>query len=220
MIFPRRGSSLSFGLRLTPPYSLFSDRNYANIEPQERFKNIEFHKWDFKGNWYNALIQNLVLALHAEFGYLGFYNKGIGAPPFERFEVGGDGLSGYDVTGTDVVGLRGYENGSISQQPGEGYYSLGATIYNRYWAELRYPFSLNPSATIYGLIFLEGGNAWREWNEFNPLSIKRSAGLGVRAFLPMFGMLGVDFGYGFDPSNVNPSEKSGPQWHFVLGQQF
>jgi outer membrane protein insertion porin family len=220
MIYPRRGSSISLGLRLTPPYSLFSDRNFANISVEERFKNIEFHKWDFKGSWYNALVQNLVLALHAEFGYLGFYNKGIGAPPFERFEVGGDGLSGYDVTGTDVIGLRGYENGSISQQPGESYYSLGATIYDRFYAELRYPFSLNPSATIYGLVFMEGGNAWREWNDFNPLSIKRAAGLGIRAFLPMFGMLGVDFGYGFDPSNYNPSEKSGPQWHFVLGQQF
>jgi outer membrane protein insertion porin family len=219
MIYPRRGSSISFGVQLTPPYSLFSKRNFANIIAEERFKNIEFHKWSFKGNWYNALIQNLVLALHAEFGYLGYYNRSIGSPVFERFIVGGDGLSGYDLTGTDVIGLRGYENGSISQIPGQSY-SLGATIYNRYYAELRYPFSLNPSATIYGLIFIEGGNAWYKWSDFNPLSIKRSAGVGVRAFLPMFGLLGVDFGYGFDPSNYQPSEVSGPQWHFVLGQQF
>jgi outer membrane protein insertion porin family len=223
MIFPRRGSSLSLSLRITPPYSLFSDRNFANIEPEERYKNVEFHKWDFSGSWYNTLIQNLVLALHAEFGYLGHFNKDIGAAIFERYEVGGSGLAGYDITGTDIIALRGYEDGgSVSNlgQNSSGYSNLGANLYNRFFAEIRYPFSLNPSATIYGLAFIEGGNAWLEWKDFNPLAVKRAAGIGVRAFLPMFGMLGVDWAYGFDPSNAVPGEKSGPQWHFFLGQQF
>jgi outer membrane protein insertion porin family len=219
MIFPRRGSSLSLSLRLTPPYSLFSDRNFANLDPQERYKNIEFHKWDFQGSWYNSLIQNLVLALHAEFGYLGHYNKDIGAAIFERYEVGGSGLAGYDLTGTDIIALRGYEDGGSVSSLGQSS-NLGANLYDRFYAELRYPFSLNPSATIYGLAFMEGGNAWLEWKDFNPLSVKRAAGIGVRAFLPMFGMLGVDWAYGFDPSNAVPGEKSGPQWHFFLGQQF
>lgn len=214
MIFPRRGSSLSLSLRLTPPYSLFSDRNFANLDDEEKYKNIEFHKWDFQGSWYNSLIQNLVLALHAEFGYLGHYNDDIGAAIFERYEVGGSGLAGYELTGNDVIALRGYDDGTLTPA------SLGANLYNRFYAELRYPFSLNPSATIYGLTFIEGGNAWMEWSEFNPLSIKRAAGIGVRAFLPMFGMLGVDWAYGFDPSNTVPNEISGPQWHFFLGQQF
>ncbi len=224
MIYPRRGSSLSLSLRVTPPYSLFQNLDYSDMDAEEKYQNVEFHKWNFKGNWYLALVQKLVLALHAEFGYLGEYNKNLGPPPFEKFEVGGDGLSGYDLTGTDVVALRGYENGSISPKtyyPNSRYGSPDANIYSRYYMEIRYPFSLNPSATIYGLVFLEGGNAWRTWGEFNPFAIKRSAGLGVRAFLPMFGLLGVDWGYGFDPSNSEPF--AGPhkhQWHFVLGQQF
>jgi outer membrane protein insertion porin family len=226
-IFPRRGSSLSLSLRLSPPYSLFVEKDYANMDVSDKFRNVEFHKWSFTGNWYTTLFDNLVLALHAEFGYLGSYTSekdGLGPPPFEKFQVGGDGLSGYDLTGTDVIALRGYENGSISPKVkynANRYAHTDGNIYNRYYTELRYPFSLNPSATIYGLLFAEGGNAWRDWGNFNPLSIKRSAGIGVRAFLPMFGMLGVDWGYGFDPSNDNPfGGPSGSQWHFVLGQQF
>ncbi len=224
MIYPRKGSSLSLSLRVTPPYSLFQNLDYSTMDVEAKYRNVEFHKWNFKGNWYITLIQNLVLALHAEYGYLGQYNKALGPPPFEKFEVGGDGLSGYDLTGTDVIGLRGYENGSISPRtyyPNSSYGSPDANVYNRYYVELRYPFSLNPSATIYGLAYLEGGNAWRTWGEFNPFAIKRSAGLGIRAFLPMFGLLGVDWGYGFDPSNTNPfGGPSAHQWHFVLGQQF
>jgi len=223
MIYPRRGSSLTLSLRVTPPYSLFQNIDYSDMDADKKYKFVEFHKWNFKGNWYTSLIQNLVLALHAEFGYLGQYNRELGPPPFEKFEMGGDGLSGYDLTGTDVIGLRGYENQSISPRDYSysKYGSPDANIYSRYYVELRYPFSLNPSATIYGLAYLEGGNAWRTWGEFNPFAIKRSAGLGIRAFLPMFGLLGVDWGYGFDPSNTEPySGPSGHQWHFVLGQQF
>lgn len=221
MIYPRRGSAFTLALQLTPPYSLFSDKDYDNISSQEIYKNIEFHKWTFSGAWYTSLIGNLVLAVKAEFGYLGAYNQTIGPPPFEKFEVGGSGLSGYDLYGTDVVALRGYDDGSISYYKYvNGQRANNTNIYTRYIAELRYPFSLNPSATIFGLVFLEGGNAWIAWDSFNPFSVKRSAGVGIRAFLPMFGLLGVDWGYGFDPDNLNPN--AGPsrgQWHFVLGQQ-
>ncbi len=217
MIYPRKGSAFSLGLRITPPYSLFNNIDYSEVTYSERYKNIEFHKWTFSSAWYVSLIEKLVLALKADFGYLGSYNKDIGAPPFEKFDVGGSGLSGYNLYGTDVIALRGYEDGSIT--PYENGRSAG-NIYTRYFAEIRYPFSLNPSATIYGLVFVEGGNAWGHWDQFNPFAVKRAAGLGVRAFLPMFGMLGIDWAYGFDPSNANPYVKSGPQWHFVLGQQF
>lgn len=222
-IYPRRGSSLSLSLTLTPPYSLFQDLDYDDMDAEEKFKNVEYHKWNFKGNWYVSLIQNFVLAVRTEFGYLGQYNRELGPPPFEKFEVGGSGLTGYDLTGTDIIALRGYDDGSISPKTyySSGYGSADANIYTRYFMELRYPFSLNPSATIYGLVFLEGGNAWQKWNEFNPFAIKRSAGVGVRAFLPMFGLLGVDYGWGFDPSNTYPN--AGPSkghWHFILGQEF
>ncbi|MGD2035383.1 MAG: outer membrane protein assembly factor BamA [Bacteroidales bacterium] len=223
MIYPRKGSSFSLGLRLTPPYSLFDDTDYSETTYSERFRNIEFHKWTFSGAWYTSLIQNLVLALKTEFGYLGAYKNTIGPPPFEKFDVGGSGLSGYNLYGTDVIALRGYEDGSVTPYEyiqEEGRRVSAGNIYTRYFAELRYPFSLNPSATIYGLIFVEGGNAWGKWDQFNPLAVKRSAGVGIRAFLPMFGMLGIDWGYGFDPDNQTPGVRSGGQWHFVLGQQF
>ena len=217
-IYPRNGSSISVGVRFTPPYSLFSNKDYSQLENAEKFKWVEFHKWSFNGSWFSSLVGNLVLAVHSEFGYLGFYNKQIGAPPFEKYAVGGDGLAAtYSIAGTDIIALRGYENQSLSPKNSRGV--TNANIYDRFYFELRYPVSLNPSATIYGLVFMEGGNAWTNWNEFDPFNLKRSAGVGVRAFLPMFGLLGVDFGYGFDAPWAS-SKRSGPQWHFVLGQQF
>jgi outer membrane protein insertion porin family len=226
MIFPRKGSAFSIGVRFTPPYSLLNNKDYTEMTQTQKYQYIEFHKWDFSGAWYTSLIGNLVLALHTQFGYLGFYNKDIGPSPFEKFDVGGSGLAGYDLTGTDVVALRGYLDGQLTPYKttglavGERPYKNG-NIYTRYYAELRFPFSLNPSATIYGLLFLEGGNCWQEWSEFNPFFIKRSAGVGVRAFLPMFGLLGVDWGYGFDNQvNEGPNHVHGGEWHFVLGQQF
>lgn len=221
MIYPRKGSSFSLGVRVTPPYSLISGKDYSNMEFAEKFKFIEFHKWTYSGKWFTSLIQNLVLAVNTEFGFVGGLNSQIGPPPFEKFDVGGDGLTGYSYYGTDVVALRGYENQSLTPKNAQGYDN--GNIYTRYYAEIRYPFSLNPSATIYGLVFVEAGNCWQKWGEFNPFTVKRSAGIGVRAFLPMFGLLGIDWGYGFD----HPWEpitdyygKSGGQWHFVLGQQF
>jgi outer membrane protein insertion porin family len=224
MIYPRKGSSFSLGVRVTPPYSLLNGKDYSDMTYAEKFKLVEFHKWNFNASWFTSLIQNLVLAVHTEFGYVGALNSKIGPPPFEKFDVGGDGLSGYSLTGTDVVALRGYENQSLTPRKSEmvdGVYKTydNGNIYTRYYTELRYPFSLNPSATIYGLLFLEGGNCWQEWAEFNPFFVKRSVGVGVRAFLPMFGLLGVDYGWGFDPA-YGKTEKSGGQWHFVLGQQF
>ena len=220
-IYPRRGSVFTIALQATPPYSLFDNRDYSELEFEEKYKMIEFHKWTLDAAWYTSLVGNLVLATKAEFGYLGHYNKDIGPAPFEKFDVGGSGLSGYNLFGSDVIPLRGYPDGQItprsirtdSETP--TYYDNG-NLYTRYYIELRYPFSLNPSATIYGLTFIEGGNAWVDWESFNPFAIKRSAGIGIRAFLPMFGLLGIDWAYGFDPI---VGRDPGPEFHFVIGQQ-
>ena len=217
-IYPRNGSSFSLSLQVTPPYSLISGKDYnkPGITDQERYRWIEYHKWKFKADWYMSLAGNLVLYTRAHFGYLGYYNKNIGPSPFEGFDVGGDGLTGYNLYGRETIGLRGYENGSLTPIVGG---NKSGNVYNKYTIELRYPFSLNPSATIFGLVFLEGGNAWYSINDFNPFLIKRSAGVGLRAFLPMFGLLGIDWGYGFDVIPGQPSANKG-QFHFTIGQQF
>ena len=215
-IYPRRGSEFSVSVQATLPYSLWDGKNYDDpkMSDQERYRWIEFHKWQFKAQWFQALTpnSNLVLMAKAEMGYLGSYNKNK-VSPFERFEVGGDGMSGYNMYGIDIIGMRGYEDGALD--PGNNY-SRG---YNKYTMELRYPIILKPSSQIYVLGFLEGGNAFDSWRKFSPFKIKRAAGFGVRLYLPIVGMLGIDWGYGFDPP-VNSTEKSGSQFHFVLGQQF
>lgn len=215
-IYPRRGSEFSVSVQLTPPYSLWDGKDYRNqnMSDQDRYRWIEFHKWQFKAQWFQALTQNsnLVLMLKAEMGYLGSYNKNK-VSPFERFEVGGDGMSGYNIYGIDVISMRGYEDGALDPTSD---YSRG---YNKYTAELRYPVILKPSSQIYVLGFLEGGNAFESWKKFSPFKIKRSAGFGVRLYLPVVGMLGIDWGYGFD-APANSSTKSGSQFHFVMGQQF
>lgn len=229
MIYPRKGSSFSLTVQLTPPYSLF---NHADTitDLYERNKNIEFHKTSFNATWYTELVKDLVLAVKAEFGALGYYNHKIGYPAFEKFDMGGSGLSGYTFAGTDVVPLRGYSDGALTPRirftNSEGVTSSYANgnVYTRYYAELRYPISLNPSATLYGLAFLEGGNVWATWDEFNPFRIKRSAGVGIRAFLPMFGLLGFDWGYGFDglydPTSGKETGGRKGEFHFIIGQQF
>ena len=216
-IYPRTGSEFSLSLTLTPPYSLFQKNvDYAdpNLPDYKRYKWIEYHKWQFKAQWYYPLTNNnkLVLMARAEMGYLGSYNKNKPSP-FEGFDVGGDGMSGYNIYGIDIIAMRGYEDGALD--PGSNY-SRG---YNKYTAELRYPIILKPSSQIYVLGFLEGGNAFDSWKKFSPFKIKRSAGFGVRLYLPVVGMLGIDWGYGFD-APANSSTKSGSQFHFVLGQQF
>ena len=216
-IYPRRGSDFSISVQATLPYSLWDGKDYADesMPDAERYQWIEFHKWQLKSQWFQALTpnQNLVLMVKAEMGYLGHYNKHK-TSPFERFEVGGDGMSGYNIYGIDIISMRGYEDGALD--PINDYYSIA---YNKYTAELRYPVILKPSSQIYVLGFLEGGNAFDSWESFSPFKIKRSAGFGVRLYLPVVGMLGIDWGYGFD-APAGQTDKSGSQFHFVMGQQF
>ena len=235
-IYPRQGSDFTFSLQLTPPYSLFrkhsfdadgnridvnsyKDVNYDNWTSQQRYKWIEYHKWKFSGAIYTKLIGDLVLMSKAQFGYLGYYNRKWGYSPFEGFQVGGDGMSGYNTYGADIIPLRGYENYSLTPMELTPYsqsgYSYAGNIYDKFTVELRYPVVLQPQSTIFVLGFLEGGNCWSDIRNFNPFQIKRSAGVGVRVFLPMIGLLGIDWGYGFDDSQYG-----GSQFHFVIGQQF
>ena len=195
---------------------------YINTEINERentkkYSWAEYHKWKFNGKWFLRIWDDLVLAVNTEFGYLGYYNQDIGYTPFGRFDVGGDGLSGYSLYGVETIGLRGYENGSLTPKDSNG--SDAGNVYEKINFELRYPLSLKPQAVVYLLGFVEAGNAWQDINSYNPFSIKRSAGIGIRAFLPMFGLLGVDWGYGFDEIPGQP-DANGSQFHFVIGQQF
>lgn len=239
-IYPRQGSDFSFSIQLTPPYSLlrkknrgildangnptkvsnWRDINYDMQTSQNRYKWIEYHKWTFKGAIYTKLVGDLVLMARAQFGYLGYYNRNWGYSPFEGFRVGGDGMSGYDTYGSEIVSLRGYENYSLTPQGTSSYNTTGnyyaGNVYDKFTVELRYPVVLQPQSTIYALVFLEGGNCWSDIRNFNPFQIRRSAGVGVRVFLPMIGLLGVDWGYGFD----NHDGQGGSQFHFVIGQQF
>ncbi|MFO7829007.1 MAG: POTRA domain-containing protein [Bacteroidales bacterium] len=187
------------------------------LEQKEKFKWVEYHKWKYKGAWYLKVWDNLVLATNTEFGYLGYYNKDIGYTPFGRFDVGGDGMSGYNLYGVETIALRGYENGSLTPRDASG--RKAGNVYQKINFELRYPVALKPQATVYILGFVEAGNAWSDINNYNPFKIKRSAGVGLRAFLPMFGLLGVDWGYGFDDI-PGVEDANGSQFHFVIGQQF
>lgn len=230
-IFPTAGSDFSISLKVTPPYSLFSGKNFGDLKNQEEFQNedgtpnqslidqerfrfLEFYKVKFKGTWYNSLYANkLVLRANAELGFLGSYNSERGTPPFERFFLGGDGLGNFSLDGRETIGLRGYPNQSLSPTID------GGTIYNKFSLELRYPLTLGQAASIYTLGFLEGGAAFEEFKDYNPFDLNRSAGFGIRIFMPAFGLLGIDFGYGFD--NLPGSLKAnGWETHFIIGQQF
>jgi len=198
-IFPKSGSRISLSMQLTPPYTALgiggSDRNFDEETAQERFKLLEYHKWRFNAEWFTSLVGDLTLRASAKIGMLGFYNEDIGLSPFERFVLGGDGLANQQtgLLGYDLLALRGYEIEDLpSSEDG------GASVFDKFTLELRYPLSLNPSATIYVLAFAEGGNSWRSFRDFNPFDIRRSAGMGLRVFLPMFGTLGFDYGLGFD----------------------
>lgn len=223
LIYPRSGSSFTLSLQATPPYSAISGQDMSNAPDEVKYNWIEFHKWTFKSDYYFPITNDdkMVLNTRFAFGYLGHYNKDIGPSPFENFYVGGDGMTGYSFYGRDVIALRGYTNGSLTPtDPVRGVSS--GNVYSKITFELRYPISLNPSATIFALAFLESGRAWYQLKEYNPFKMNRSAGIGVRANLPMFGLLGIDWGYGFDqvpdPANYPNSNKS--QFHFVIGQQF
>ena len=225
-MFPRRGSEFMASVTLTPPWSKFDNKDYSKLatdrtsatyeqEQQEKYRWIEYHKWKFKARTFTALTSGqkcFVLMSRVEFGILGSYNKDKKSP-FENFYVGGDGMSGYSTGyAQETIGLRGYENGSLTPWSAPGY------AYDRFTLELRYPFMLG-NTTIYGLTFLEGGNAWYDTKKFNPFDMKRSAGVGVRIFLPMVGMMGIDWAYGFDKA-LSTGTKGGSQFHFILGQEF
>ena len=213
--FPRQGSNFLLSIKLSPPYSMFDNiDDYSSLTDQEKYKWVEYYKWKFKATWFSPFTEKLILATKTEFGFLGGYNDQLGISPFERFYVGGDGLSGmgYMNDGRELVALRGYSNNSLSPQ-------TGATIYNKYTAELRYALSLNPTSTMYALAFLEAGNAWEDFDNFNPFGIKRSVGIGVKIMLPMIGMMGLDYGWGLDEIIGNP-DANGGQFHFSIGQNF
>ncbi|MBR1415146.1 MAG: outer membrane protein assembly factor BamA [Prevotella sp.] len=246
-LFPRRGSEFALSVTLTPPWSLFDNKDYKNLatlqtynsdydrfqdEQREKYRWVEYHKWKFKSRTYTALSSGqkcFVLMTRVELGLLGSYNK-YKKSPFETFYVGGDGMSGYSTSyAEETIGLRGYENGSLSlsanalsgeRTPGR-YSSYDAYAYDRFTLELRYPFMLG-NTTIYGLGFVEGCNAWSSPKDFNPFDMKRSAGFGVRIYLPMVGLMGIDWAYGFDKVYQGSSgwSKGGSQFHFVLGQEF
>jgi outer membrane protein insertion porin family len=223
LIYPRSGSSFTLSLQVTPPYSLISGKDMSNVSDQEKYKWIEFHKWTFKSDYFFPITKNDKMVLNARFafGYLGHYNDDIGPSPFENYYVGGDGMTGYSFYGREVIALRGYTNGSLTPySPLRN--SASGNVYSKITFELRYPVSLNPQATIYGLAFLESGRAWYALKEYNPFKMNRSAGIGLRANLPMFGLLGIDWGYGFDqvPNPVAYPNANGSQFHFVIGQQF
>jgi len=239
-IYPRQGSELDLAVQFTLPYSLFRHYDYddngneiyapdpmaidynTNMDVRwtapRRYKWIEYHKWTFKAAFYTKIVGDFVLMARAQFGYLGYYNRNLGYSPFEGFLVGGDGMSGYNTYGSEIISLRGYENYSLTPTSITPYSSTSAyvgNVYDKFTVEFRYPIVLQPQSTIYALAFLEGGNCWADIRQFNPFQIKRSAGVGVRVFLPMLGLLGVDWGWGFDDPTYG-----GSQFHFVIGQQF
>lgn len=254
-IYPRGGSNFEVSARMTPPYSLFNnkdykaikeesddlleqisqmatdDPNYLNLSRQrekleeERFRWLEYYKLKFRGDWFATLAgsadKSLVLRLNGEFGFLGSYNHDVGEVPFERFFVGGDGMGNFTLDGRDIVQLRGYDQLALTPINPLTNRQDGGLVYDKFSLELRYPITLKPSASIFALTFLEAGNAFNNFQEFNPFEVKRAAGVGLRIFMPAFGLLGIDFGYGFDPDNVNPNRgPSGWQTHFIIGQQF
>ena len=222
-LFPKEGSLISLSVQFTPPYSLFNkDRDYSEETTTERFRFLEYHKWRFDAEWYATLVGKLVFKAQAKIGMLGYYNKDIGTSPFERFQLGGDGINNqqFGFAGVDIISMRGYEiedlennreNPALPNSP-----TLSTPIFDKFTLELRYPLSLNPTSTIYVLAFAQGGNAWREFRDFNPFDIKRSAGVGLRVFLPMFGTLGFDYGIGFDKSGARTLQNLG-DFNIVLG---
>ena len=218
-IFPTTGSNLDLSVKFTLPYSAFNNKDYSTMTPTEKYKWMEFYKVKFKADVYNEIVGKLVLRSSAEMGFMDGYNKQLGAPPFERFYVGGTGLFGGRYDGRELIPLRGYENASTyGGQSGTDITPLGGgTIYNRFTLELRYPISLNQTAKIYALTFAEGGNVWNSWGSYNPFQLKRSVGVGVRVYMGAFGLIGFDFAYGFDKT-IGASEPSGWKTHFLMNQ--
>lgn len=220
-IYPKNGSNFTLFAQLTPPYSAFNKKNYADLPQNERFRFIEYQKYKFTAEWFTQLTnkkaaegkeaRNLVLRTKIGYGFLGYYNKKVGFSPFERFYMGGSGLSGFqNFVAREIIALRGYPDNSLSAVTGD-------PIVSRYTMELRYPITLNPQATIYVLGFAEAGNSYENFRSFNPFQVKRSAGVGLRVFLPMFGLLGLDYGWGFDNINQPGAGNGKGQFHFTIG---
>ena len=209
-LYPRSGSDISLSFQFTPPWSLLSGKDFTNASVSEKYQWIEYFKFRFKADWYQKIIGNLVLKVSAKMGFLGYYNSTIGYAPFERFQLGGDGMQGFQAfVGRDIISQRGYEM-----------YAQNKTIFNKYTAELRYPLSLSPTSTIYALAFFDQANAWDDFKSYNPIRLNRDAGLGIRIFLPMFGLLGLDYGVGFDRYNKDAgitSFKDMSKFTFMLG---
>jgi len=218
-IFPRSGANLSMVAQIAPPYSLLGRKLRPDATAQERYKWVEYHKWRFDFQQYTKLVGNLVLMSRIQYGWLGNYTQETGEVPFGRFYVGGDGIMGFALDDRELIGLRGYQNNSLTPRDPQTSQLLGATAFQKYTMELRYPLSLNPSATIYATTFLEAGNSFRKVRQFDPFLNYRSAGVGVRVFLPMFGLLGVDWGYGMDPV-PGAGEVHKGNVHISIGQSF
>ena len=223
--FPRNGSSFTLSGSFTPPYSAFK-KTTESTKPEDKYKFVEYHKWMFDASWFQTVFGKLVLNTRAHMGFLGSYNKRTDIGPFERFILGGSGLAGQGqfALAQDIIGLRGYDDRSVftadyDQAVGQQARSQGGVAYNKFVAELRYPVSLNPSATIFVLAFLEAGNNWASYKQYNPFDLKRSMGFGARIFMPAFGLIGIDYGYGFDKI-PGVKDKASGQFHFTIGQQF
>jgi outer membrane protein insertion porin family len=221
LIYPRSGSTVTLSLQLTPPYSFLSGKDMTSVTDEVKYKWIEFHKWLFKADYYFPLTKDdkMVLRARFDFGYLGYYNKKIGPSPFESFYLGGSGMTGYTLYGHDIIAMRGYTDGSLTPVDSKTSAPAG-NVYSKMTFELRYPISLNQQATIYALTFMEAGRSWNTLREYNPFKLCRSAGVGLRANLPMFGLLGVDWGYGFDAVPTGDTSANKSQFSFVIGQEF
>ncbi len=219
-IYPTSGSNIKLTIQATPPYSLFNSINYKIATPEQRYHFVEYYKFKYDAQWFTRITGKLVLMSQVRFGFLGQYNKEVGPSPFERFKLGGDGMQSYQfLQGSEIIGLRGYQNFSIIPE-GTNYTAdtnPGSTIYNKYTMELRHPVIQSQSATIFMLAFAEGGNVWNSFNKFDPFNVKRSVGVGARIFLPIFGLLGLDYGYGFDKIPGIPDANRG-QFHFSISQ--
>lgn len=216
-IYPRKGSLFNISLEMTPPWSYIQNKDYSDITSAEKYNLLEYYKIKINGSWFTEIFPKTVIKAAGEFGFLSAYNQDVGIPPFERFYLGGDGLQNYVLDGREVVGLRGYQNGYLTAG---GNSALGSPLYNKFTLEARYLITENPSAQIFVLSFLEAGSTYDTFQDFEPFNIQRSAGGGIRIFMPMFGLLGFDVGYGFDEPIYNPTGPSGWQTHFIIGQQF
>jgi len=229
-MYPSQGSLLQLSVTLTPPYSQWRDIDYNTASAAERNKWVEYHKWMFDSKFYVPIDnkKKLVLEAKAHFGFIGSYTSKAGLGPYERFYLGGDGLAGgfnSFVIGQEVIGLRGYQNNQItppySFESNQQTNVRGGVVYDKFGLELRYPVTTGNAATIYGFVFTEAGNNWYNYETFNPFSMYKSAGFGARIFMPAFGLIGLNWGYGFDPFPLGSSnQRSGAQFHFTIGQQF